>query len=72
MRQLLFLVATLAACASGAATSTPRSFSIPEYRRGSYSFMERVPTTRGETVPLDGEFVVTSVSGGVKLHRIGG
>lgn len=61
LRPYLFLAATLTACASGAATS-PRSFSIPEYRLGSYSFTERVPTTRGQTVPLDGDFIVTTDS----------
>jgi hypothetical protein len=57
-------VATVVACAcgggsgGGSGSTTAQPNLAPVGVLGSYAFAERVPTYRGETVPLEGEFTV--------------
>lgn len=50
----------VAACGggSGGATTSPEPRLAPEGVLGLYSFSEHVPTSRGQFVPLEGEFTV--------------
>jgi hypothetical protein len=57
-------MATVVACAcgggsgGGSGSTTAQPNLAPVGVLGSYAFAERVPTYRGETVPLEGEFTV--------------